>query len=114
MMVKKKILVKLILLLRELISIMRFIYFLLFFILVSFKAFSQFEVQIGTQIWMTKNLDVERFRNGDKIPEAKTEKNGKVLMLVKNRLGVIMIMIQQMERNMGDCTIGMLLLTQEA
>ena len=56
---------------------MRFIYVLLFFILVSFKAFSQSEVQIGTQIWMTKNLDVDRFRNGDKIPEAKTEKEWK-------------------------------------
>jgi uncharacterized protein (TIGR02145 family) len=31
------------------------------------------EVQIGTQIWMTKNLDVSKFRNGDPIPEAKTD-----------------------------------------
>jgi uncharacterized protein (TIGR02145 family) len=30
------------------------------------------EVQIGNQIWMTKNLNVEKFRNGDPIPEAKT------------------------------------------
>jgi uncharacterized protein (TIGR02145 family) len=28
---------------------------------------------IGTQVWMTKNLDVSTFRNGDKIPEAKTQ-----------------------------------------
>jgi uncharacterized protein (TIGR02145 family) len=27
---------------------------------------------IGTQVWMTKNLDVSTFRNGDHIPEAKT------------------------------------------
>lgn len=33
--------------------------------------FSQ-TVTIGTQIWMTKNLEVSTFRNGDPIPEAKT------------------------------------------
>ena len=31
------------------------------------------DVQIGTQVWMTKNLDVSKFRNGDPIPEAKTD-----------------------------------------
>jgi uncharacterized protein (TIGR02145 family) len=31
------------------------------------------EVKIGVQIWMTKNLDVATFRNGDPIPEAKTD-----------------------------------------
>ena len=29
-------------------------------------------VTIGKQVWMTKNLDVSTFRNGDPIPEAKT------------------------------------------
>lgn len=31
------------------------------------------EVSIGDQIWMSKNLNVEKFRNGDLIPEAKTD-----------------------------------------
>jgi uncharacterized protein (TIGR02145 family) len=31
------------------------------------------EVKIGKQIWMTKNLDVSTFRNGDQIPHAKTD-----------------------------------------
>ena len=30
-------------------------------------------VTIGKQVWMSKNLDVSTFRNGDPIPEAKTE-----------------------------------------
>ncbi len=34
-------------------------------------------VTIGTQVWMTKNLDVATFRNGDQIPEAKTDEEWK-------------------------------------
>ena len=30
-------------------------------------------VTIGTQVWMTKNLNVDKFRNGDPIPQAKTD-----------------------------------------
>ncbi len=30
------------------------------------------EVTIGKQVWMSENLNVDKFRNGDPIPEAKT------------------------------------------
>jgi len=30
------------------------------------------EKKIGSQIWMTENLNLDKFRNGDPIPEAKT------------------------------------------
>jgi len=29
-------------------------------------------ITIGNQVWMTENLNVDQFRNGDQIPEAKT------------------------------------------
>jgi uncharacterized protein (TIGR02145 family) len=35
-------------------------------------------VTIGTQVWMTKNLDVDKFRNGDPIPQAKTDEEWKL------------------------------------
>ena len=44
----------------------------------SFIINSQKEIQsisqIGTQIWMSKNLDVEKFKNGNKIYFAKSQK----------------------------------------
>lgn len=44
----------------------------IFLVSISCITFSQ-TVTIGKQVWMTKNLDVSMFRNGDPIPEAKTE-----------------------------------------
>lgn len=35
------------------------------------------EIKIGTQTWTTKNLDVSTFRNGDAIPEVKTDADWK-------------------------------------
>ncbi|MFM8319152.1 MAG: fibrobacter succinogenes major paralogous domain-containing protein [Bacteroidota bacterium] len=42
----------------------------------SFVTYAQ-TVTIGTQVWMTKNLNVDKFRNGDPIPHAKTKKEWK-------------------------------------
>lgn len=60
------------------------IYVLLIFVCHFVKAQNEViyeSISIGKQIWMTKNLDVDRFKNGDIIPEAKTndewEKAGK-------------------------------------
>jgi uncharacterized protein (TIGR02145 family) len=39
----------------------------------SFILYAQQTVVIGSQVWMTKNLDVVTFRNGDTIPQAKTD-----------------------------------------
>ena len=40
----------------------------------SFGGGASTEVTIGKQVWMTENLNVDKFRNGDPIPEAKTDK----------------------------------------
>lgn len=45
------------------------------FLFLTTTAFSQLEVKIGNQIWMKKNLDVDKFRNGDPIPEAKSQED---------------------------------------
>src|ERR1035437_7649387 len=40
-------------------------------------------VTIGTQIWMVQNLDVSHFRNGDAIPEAKTDNEWNTAVMEK-------------------------------
>ncbi len=49
---------------------------LILFIAIASNASAQ-TVTIGTQVWMTKNLDVITFRNGDPIPHAKTAEQWK-------------------------------------
>ena len=44
----------------------------LFFFSLTTIGFTQ-TVTIGNQVWTTKNLDVSTFRNGDSIPQAKTD-----------------------------------------
>ena len=51
---------------------------LLFIAVVSISSFGFAQtVTIGTQTWTTKNLDVATFRNGDAIPQAKTDEEWK-------------------------------------
>ena len=49
-----------------------FVVLLLMIIGTGSAIFSQ-TVTIGTQVWMTKNLDVSTFRNGDSIPQVKSD-----------------------------------------
>jgi uncharacterized protein (TIGR02145 family) len=42
--------------------------------MISVNVKGQKTVTIGKQIWMTENLTVDKFRNGDSIPKAKTDK----------------------------------------
>jgi uncharacterized protein (TIGR02145 family) len=49
----------------------------------SLKLITPDEVVIGSQVWMNRNLNVIRFRNGDLIPEAKTDEQW--LLAFKNK-----------------------------
>jgi uncharacterized protein (TIGR02145 family) len=49
------------------------IYFFSFFLLAFFCSYSQNDLKIGNQIWMSKNLDIDHFRNGDLIFHAKNK-----------------------------------------
>jgi uncharacterized protein (TIGR02145 family) len=45
----------------------------LFVLFVRFSAIFSQTVTIGNQVWMTTNLSVDKFRNGDPIPEAQND-----------------------------------------
>lgn len=47
--------------------------FLFGIILFTFQSCTKDSIKIGNQEWMSKNLDVDKFRNGDIIPEAKSK-----------------------------------------
>jgi hypothetical protein len=54
-----------------------FIFLVYFSFLLSIKHLSAqtiVEIKIGNQVWFSKNLDVDKFRNGDTIPEVKSSK----------------------------------------
>lgn len=62
-------------------------------------------VKIGNQEWMTKNLDVDCYANGDPIPlKFKIQMNGKDL---KQVLGATIITTYPTGKNMVNYTIGM-------
>jgi uncharacterized protein (TIGR02145 family) len=47
---------------------------------IRFKIEAEYEnsgIRIGTQVWMTKNLNVDKFRTGEAIPQAKTAEEWK-------------------------------------
>lgn len=46
---------------------------MLLLLMVGFAQKARTTVTIGKQTWMVKNLDVDTFRNGDPIPQAKTD-----------------------------------------
>ena len=54
---------------------MKYLLTLLLAAVFSSAAFSQSDVKIGKQIWMTKNLDVSIFRNGGTIRHASTKED---------------------------------------
>ncbi|MBU3715177.1 MAG: hypothetical protein FGM46_09565 [Ferruginibacter sp.] len=53
-------------------KIINFYLIFFFLILTSSISIGQKQVKIGKQIWMKENLNVDRFQNGDAIPEAIT------------------------------------------
>ena len=71
----------------------------------TFKATSTI-VTIRSLEWMTKNLNISNFRNGDSIPQAKTNEEWLSAGRKNNLHGVIMTTIHQMVLSMANYTIG--------
>ena len=64
-------------------------------------------VTIGTQVWMTKNLNVSTFRNGDPIPVAKSDEEWIRAAENEQPAWCYYGNAQRMVRNMASCIIGM-------
>jgi hypothetical protein len=69
--------------------------------------YAQKEVQIGNQVWMAENLDVNKFRNGDEIPEAKTFEEMKMYSNAKEPAWCYYNFEKKMGKFMEKCTMGM-------
>ncbi|MFM7684027.1 MAG: FISUMP domain-containing protein [Bacteroidota bacterium] len=63
-------------------------------------------IVIGYQIWMAENLNVSTFRNGDPIPQDKTNKDWELAGKKKRQHGVITITILKMGLNMVNYITG--------
>ena len=64
-------------------------------------------IKIDNQVWMLENLDVANFRNGDPIPEAKTDEDWVTPVSKINRHGVTIKTILTLEPNMESYIIGL-------
>jgi hypothetical protein len=51
--------------------------FIIIFCFLLFDTYAQESIKIGNQVWMKKNLDTDRFANGEPILEARTDKEWK-------------------------------------
>ena len=63
-------------------------------------------VRIGDQIWSATNLDVATFRNGDPIPEAKTDEEWVKAGREGRPAWCYYKTIREKERCTGACTTG--------
>ncbi len=65
-------------------------------------------VIIGNQEWMSENLNVEHFLNGDLITEARSSWEWQNVKKKVIQHGVISIIALRMVKNMENCIIGLL------
>ncbi len=64
-------------------------------------------MKIGEQVWMTQNLDVSKFQNGDSIPEAKTDADWQKAAKSRHPAWSYYNNDTSAKKNMGNFIIGM-------